>query len=375
MCDSTEQGDPAPVRVAFVDALRGVAVLCVLTSHLLGVFWMDPAFVGELLHAPPLNSLSTPPAIAALHFSSWFNYGSFGVALFFLISGFVIPFSLARAKRRGFLLGRVCRIYPVYCVAFSLSSLAISMLAWAQGKGNFVIPLDQFIAQVLGLRGWLGFPNMDGVSWTLEIELIFYVMAACFSTWMVRGGLRFVTLYAFVCTLITVGCISVLEWVPYPRAQVALAYCAFALPFTVYMLLGTLLFQFHTGYIRGAQLVQGGMVVLLCFSVALQVQPTLKSFASSNYVLALFLFASLYFLRAQYERIAWLEWFARISYPLYAVHAVLGLGILYVMVLFGYSIGVSLLACSITVLLIAVVLHHVVEKPFHALGRKLALSC
>jgi len=40
--------------------------------------------------------------------------GGFGVALFFLISGFVIPFSFLRYTRTGFAIARILRLWPAY---------------------------------------------------------------------------------------------------------------------------------------------------------------------------------------------------------------------------------------------------------------------
>ncbi|MGQ4828198.1 hypothetical protein, partial [Enterococcus faecalis] len=76
-----------PDKIAFAHVLRGVAALAVAASHFLSVFWMRPEAVGALLDVPSLEPVP-------LSFAVWLNGlqgygpGGFGVALFFLISGF-----------------------------------------------------------------------------------------------------------------------------------------------------------------------------------------------------------------------------------------------------------------------------------------------
>ena len=79
----------------FADTLRGIAAGLVLLDHTLDLAGLS------LTAKFPLLSL-----------------GQLGVALFFLVSGFVIPISLPKYSVPGFLVARVLRIYPTYAVAF-----------------------------------------------------------------------------------------------------------------------------------------------------------------------------------------------------------------------------------------------------------------
>ncbi|MCQ4062259.1 acyltransferase, partial [Klebsiella pneumoniae] len=73
--------------------------------------------IENLIFAPPLD-VSMPVYLGWLHRLPQFNWGAFGVALFFLISGFVIPFSFVKATWLSFLVGRFFRIFPLYAVGF-----------------------------------------------------------------------------------------------------------------------------------------------------------------------------------------------------------------------------------------------------------------
>src|SRR5471030_457335 len=99
-------------KIGFANGLRGIAALSVITGHYLGTFWkLTEAVAG-------LTGMVRAP-VALPFFVEWvgaspINLGAFGVALFFLISGFVIPLSFQSYGRLDFLIGRFFRIYPTY---------------------------------------------------------------------------------------------------------------------------------------------------------------------------------------------------------------------------------------------------------------------
>src|SRR5205085_11014239 len=97
------------------DHLRGIAALMVLVHHLLVVYWTNKGLVAHFEFSPISNIGA--PAIA--RWVGSFDLGAFGVALFFLISGFVIPLSFKRHTARTFLIARALRIWPTYVAALA----------------------------------------------------------------------------------------------------------------------------------------------------------------------------------------------------------------------------------------------------------------
>jgi peptidoglycan/LPS O-acetylase OafA/YrhL len=89
----------APYKFGFADFLRGPAAPCVLIAHIIG------------------NVMGWP--------SSMFFLGQLGVAMFFLVSGFVISISLTKYNIQGFLLARILRIYPTYAVALTVTLVCV----------------------------------------------------------------------------------------------------------------------------------------------------------------------------------------------------------------------------------------------------------
>src|ERR1700678_4625818 len=90
-------------RLAWLDALRGFAALCVVFDH------------GSALLLLPVRTF----------LYQWLNLGQYGVFVFFLVSGYIVPASLERKGCvRSFWISRAFRLYPMYLVAIALSALA-----------------------------------------------------------------------------------------------------------------------------------------------------------------------------------------------------------------------------------------------------------
>jgi peptidoglycan/LPS O-acetylase OafA/YrhL len=152
--------------------VRGIAALFVVVQHFCeGVY---PAF-GRF-------SINT------------FRVGEFGVLLFFLCSGFVIPSSLERrASLRAFWIGRAFRLFPVYW--FAISSILILHVA-----GYYRGPDHRYLASWVGnsllnmtmLQRFFDGPLLMGQSWTLAFEMTFYV---ALSVLFVVGAHRHSTRY------------------------------------------------------------------------------------------------------------------------------------------------------------------------------------
>ena len=135
---AVRQADAAAGRIAFAHLLRGVAAASVLVHHFLYLIWKRPAPIGDLIAQPTLPALVERASYAAVADFGVPNFwGHFGVALFFLISGFVIPFSVSSLSPRGFVIARVLRIWPTYVVGLSV---ALTCIAFNAARADVVFP-------------------------------------------------------------------------------------------------------------------------------------------------------------------------------------------------------------------------------------------
>ncbi len=333
-------------RIMFANQLRGLAACCVLASHLIGQYWGAREFAA-LATCTPVQT-GAPPPVFALVADPWFQPGPFGVALFFLISGLVIPFSLERYGRAGFLLARLLRIYPTYWAAtlVSLCLLHGNAAFWHLG---FPYGWRTILANLLLIHQITGDPGIDLVNWTLCIELQFYLLMALLYPLVKRAPLPTILLAAIMLTAL--------------RRQDASD--------LVVMLIGTL-FQLR---LRGriGRVALGCCGAALAALFALQVRPAALCY---NYGYALLLFALLFGLRRFDRPIRPADALAAISYPLYLVHFIAGFSVLKLLTLgrrpglhLGYEAALAL--AVLAAIGIATLLHYVIELPTLALGRRL----
>lgn len=145
-------------RLAFIDTLRGIAVLSVLVQHVFEV----------IVEKHPTGAYYWP-----IHdvFGYYMNFGRFGVVLFFFVSGFVIPFSFPDSTTpvRDFTISRFFRLYPAYWTSLLVGLVTMQLLE------SKVYPLGQVAANVTMLQTFVNVPNLWVFYWTLAIELLFYV--------------------------------------------------------------------------------------------------------------------------------------------------------------------------------------------------------
>lgn len=138
-------------RLEWLDALRGIAVLAVVFEHL--SYFLFASFRSELL--------------GVVH------PGTFGVTLFFLVSGYIVPASLERGgDLRRFWVSRVFRLYPLWLVTVLLV-LAVGLLGFGPRPDT---KWSTLLANATMLQDPLGAPALLNVLWTLSYEMVFYLL-------------------------------------------------------------------------------------------------------------------------------------------------------------------------------------------------------
>ena len=127
----------------------------------------------------------------------WFDPGQYGVFVFFLVSGYIVPASLERkGSVRGFWVSRVFRLYPLYL--FALSAMIV---LWASGIGSLSgmdsDAVTASFANVFMLQSVLWAPTVPNVVWSLAYEMVFYLMlTALFLGGVHRRSNRYALVFA-----------------------------------------------------------------------------------------------------------------------------------------------------------------------------------
>jgi peptidoglycan/LPS O-acetylase OafA/YrhL len=116
----------------------------------------------------------------------WLDLGEYGVFVFFLVSGYIIPASLERrGSVRGFWTSRAFRLYPMYALALALAAAAYHA-GYGTIRGAEHAPAQSASAWLLMLPNLLTGPNVPNVTWTLSYEMVFYLLLVALFSWGVH---------------------------------------------------------------------------------------------------------------------------------------------------------------------------------------------
>lgn len=214
-------------QYATLQGLRGIAA-----------FWV------VLFHAKTLGALRGADLSAFETVSRFlFDYGRGGVAIFFVLSGFVIAHSVADSDVNlrfvgRFALRRSIRLDPPYWISIGLALLFIAYRA-AKAGADPGIEWGSVLAHTFYLQEILGTKEIQVVYWTLTYEIQFYLVYIL-AVWFVfiaktRGGrykLLAPTLAAALIAIAFIGALQPEGWAPkglfvnywYAFAAGALAY-------------------------------------------------------------------------------------------------------------------------------------------------------
>ena len=140
----------------YVDSLRFVAAMLVVLQHVL-----EPrrGWAHNLI-------IPLAPGVA-------------GVAIFFFISGYVIPMAAQRDFNvRRFFVRRFFRIYPLYVVAIGLAVLVAATGIMPRWRSMLDQSFGVWAANMLLIAEFVGLKPFLGVSWTLLVEFVWYALFA-----------------------------------------------------------------------------------------------------------------------------------------------------------------------------------------------------
>lgn len=167
--------------------LRGVASLMVLVAHISFGFY-------DHFYHDDANLYVIARAVA--------NFGTFGVELFFVISGYVISSSCLRYSPREFAGRRFWRIYPVFAM-FTLLYFVLNLVTHYEPTK---LGVDGLFLNLLFLDLFTGSTPLTPNAWSITYEVWYYIatygllwfLLRSESRWRVIGALLFMTLAGYM---------------------------------------------------------------------------------------------------------------------------------------------------------------------------------
>jgi len=358
------------MKLRFAHQLRAIAALSVVVYHYWGIFFsptvrsiigvptsFTPAQPGYTRHvlAPPVGQLF---------------YGVFGVAVFFLISGLVIPISLRNLSTGKFLMRRFFRIYPVYwsCLAISLAMYLVCSWYWST-------PLPDRISWPFLLRNLsllhsaAGIASLDFVCWSLAVEIKFYIIVAV----IFLIGKRAHRVISLCIAFLTLCCVAAYFSTHGQSPESSFSYLISDTKYISFMLLGCLFYYaLYNEISTGAALGYGAIVYALFVTINAFYEHEFLGPLVKNYTYALALFWSCYLLRHRFKDNKILDFVADISFPLYLIHSMIGYVSMPILIDKGIPYTFAWMISLGLAVLIAFLVHRYVEVPVNAFGKKVS---
>lgn len=323
-------------RLNNLDALRGLCAILVFLQHGLPLQWLGS---GYFFNAP----------------SFYLDLGRIGVGAFFLVSGYVIPFSITKnSTLRSFWIGRLFRLWPAYIVSILLALLWNVEDSRSLSAGAIALNFTM-------LQQFFGAKNILGVFWTLQIELIFYFIISVMLLLKVVHDYRKVRLmfYVSLAASIVLALMRFFFGIKFPVAlPIALSLMFFATDLRFSRIRGE-----AVSSVRSAVLVITLTVVcLFAYGSGLGVDENPYRFIAA-YILAIALFV--FFERLKVVPVS-MVFFGSISYSFYLLHPIVlkffhveEFNALHLAVAFLLTLGVATISWKY------------VEKPFQRVGREI----
>lgn len=358
-------------KFVFANQLRGIAAILVVMTHYFGTYFAEQQLVGGLTFSPDLHFSPS----RWVHFLELPYQGPLGVALFFLISGFVIPFSLKKTSLPGFLIGRFFRIFPTYlaCLCIGLLTVFLGSLYWGL---NFSHKASDIFANAMLVHNIFGIASIDSVNWTLAIEIKFYLIVAALSAAIFRKSILWLLVFLALVPLYTWGAAIVPRFPLFLGLTTQLTALSMDLNYIIFMMAGVVFYQNVSGLISVKELIARTALILAVFSFNWSIGPQQSQFPSVtiNYYCAFLIFAACYFARDFFKPLKILDFFASISYPLYTVHSLLGYTLLKMLMQHNISFGAAVLMVLPCVTLVAFAIHKKIETTSNQFGHGLSTA-
>ena len=318
-------------RITNLDILRAIAALMVCLVH----FLRKPLYEGTLI---------------------WdiFQYGKYGVDIFFVISGFVIPLSLLKCRFKIgdiflFLKSRFIRLYPAYFIAAFLTTgmwYFSYLMPGFRGEVGAPLGIERILANISLTCGFFHQEWYAFVAWSLAIEAQYYVLVALSFPLLIHRSPQIRISILFM-------------WMIAPLAAQT---GPTVFSYTALFGMGILAFLLSEGLLSKIE-----FWILMSLAVCVE-WVTDRGPAGTLFALATSM-AILYLPKLKIPSMAWI---GAISYSIYLLHVPFGGRVMNLLERFPNFPGIKLFSIPVAIgvsIVVAAVFYKFIEKPSHQFSR------
>lgn len=280
-------------------------------------------------------------------FVFFYNYGKYGVQIFFVVSGFVIPLSLYMARYSSdyyfrFLLKRFIRLHPPYLVALAIT-LLLSFFSYRIRGLVYPETIESIIASLF----YFHFPVDNPVFWTLAVEAEYYLFIGLFYSLIIKKPKIYVLV--FIPVLILIGQSKLTDYILF-------------FSYIIYFLIGIIGFMIYTN--QGSK-VLNAVALLMLLPLAYTLYGATEALVASTTIGFILWYTN------SIGRIT--NFTGEISYSLYLIH--FPIGIKFINLLNPYFSPTNkwmlFIITSFVITFLSWIFYKIFEKPFAKLSTKL----
>lgn len=369
-------------KIIIFDYLRALSVLIVTYYHVIAYAANHNIFLGPIATHTEILDL---PTRWSLLLGDFVNLGEIGVAMFFLLSGFLIVRSREGKSFDVFLKKRVVRILPISVVGVIVTYVALMSVNSLFFQVNWSISTDELWAIFTNslLINDIVPSNIDNpvfetsvlmpTYWFLAVIMKFYILIAFFQSVTARVSLNiavglfcFVLFFCFYSANIPIGfkhCFSVL---------------AFSAHHIIYVMIGCSLYSLFYGYVFESKNLPRTIELLNPLAILVMFVLSYKALIQygglpvpvdmlKNYSISLVCFVvSLFCCRYVTKSSVVVTFFSNISFSLYVIHYSIAAIFVFILGRYSYLREMPFVLYALVFLLtigVGFLLYRLVEKP------------
>ena len=328
------------MRIKELDGLRGLAALSVVLFH---------------------YTNGSNPYFKEVFF---FEFGHYGVELFFIISGFVISLTLQRKKTfLEFWKARFFRLFPIYWVCMTLTFVITSLIGLDYMNRSFT----EYILNAPMLSRFIGVKFVDGSYWSLQYELFFYLIMA-FIFYFLTKRLSKILLIFGLFTLVQF-CINLTDFNTIMSNYGGLASTVYFRLYGIFILEYINLFTMGISLYAVVVEKKSWAWIYIIIGIIASASISLEDFIAMIVIMGVLV--SALFLKWKIWRSRTMLWLGSISYVLYLIHMFIGRSVIMYLIDNGFFVYAAIATATLLILALATILTQFIEKPlFQILTRK-----
>lgn len=321
-------------RIKELDGLRGLAAFSVMLFHYTN---NHNTYAGEV---------------------PFFEYGHYGVEMFFVISGFVISLTLYnKSDITEFAKARFFRLFPIYWVCVIITFSIVEFIGLTDMKRSFI----DFLLNFTMIQRFIGVEYVDGSYWSLQYELFFYAIIAILHFKLRLNHMVILKVFASLSFLSLI--INILGAHQMMQVEGGIfeilyfrLYGVLILEFIHLFLIGITLYNFITD-----QISLKTMIIFIALSLLTSLSFSIQDFIALGVILVIFY--TVLKMKWSFWRSNLMTWLGAISYVLYLIHMNIGRSLINLIRAYDINTLWSITIVMSIILCLASLIHYQIEKP------------